>query len=234
MKHKAVYFIAAFGCFMDTKVNTFTPRRQMIQENQILKILPQAKKDQIKKLIIFHQELLRFKALILTKKNPEKQSGRLIKDSLVSCSLLLEKTSYQKMIDVGSGAGFPGLVLAVLSKKDFQIELIEPSQKRAEFLNHCAVRLNIQNKVTVKNQVFGPTDKKAILFKAFLPLKETLKQAKKYLVEGACTYHFKSRSWKEEWRQLSAGEKNSWVLKILTDYLFEGQKRFILEIKKIR
>ena len=206
----------------------------MIQENQILKLLPQAQKSQIKKLTLFHQELLRFKALILTKKNPEKQSELLIKDGLISCSLFLQKTLQKEIVDVGSGAGFPGLVLAIVSKKDFQIDLIEPSRKRAEFLNHCAARINIQNKVTVKNQVFGPTNKKAILFKAFLPLKETLKKAKKYLSKGAYTYHFKSEGWQKEWGRVSEKEKTSWSLKVLADYLFEGRKRFILEIQKIR
>ena len=46
-------------------------------------------------------------------------------------------------IDVGSGAGFPGLVISILGNKDGC--LLEPANKKASFLRHCLAHFGIQN-----------------------------------------------------------------------------------------
>ena len=44
-------------------------------------------------------------------------------------------------IDIGSGAGFPGLVIALLREENTL--LIEPRRRRAEFLEHVIAALNV-------------------------------------------------------------------------------------------
>lgn len=53
-------------------------------------------------------------------------------------------------VDVGSGAGFPGLVWAIFYP-DIKITLIEPTLKRCNFLNEVIKQLNLNN-VTVLNK----------------------------------------------------------------------------------
>jgi 16S rRNA (guanine527-N7)-methyltransferase len=53
-----------------------------------------------------------------------------------------------KVFDIGSGAGLPGLVLAIV-RPDITIGLIEPLMRRSEFLNEVVVDLGISNQVTV-------------------------------------------------------------------------------------
>lgn len=50
-------------------------------------------------------------------------------------------------LDIGTGAGFPGLVVACL--RDAPITLCEPRRRRAEFLEATATRLGIADRVTV-------------------------------------------------------------------------------------
>lgn len=50
-------------------------------------------------------------------------------------------------IDIGTGAGFPGLVIALLSDRD--VTLIEPRRRRAEFLNHVCQALDLGARVKV-------------------------------------------------------------------------------------
>lgn len=50
-------------------------------------------------------------------------------------------------VDIGSGAGFPGLVIAALS--DRPVYLVEPRRKRADFLVNAAAQLELSNRVTV-------------------------------------------------------------------------------------
>lgn len=56
----------------------------------------------------------------------------------------------QNMIDFGSGAGFPGLVLAVMVKNRtpyLNITLVESIRKKTLFLNEVANRLNLQVRI---------------------------------------------------------------------------------------
>lgn len=53
-----------------------------------------------------------------------------------------------KVFDIGSGAGLPGLVLAIV-RPDITIGLIEPLMRRSEFLTEVATDLRITDRVTV-------------------------------------------------------------------------------------
>lgn len=53
-------------------------------------------------------------------------------------------------LDVGTGAGMPGLVVAVLI--DRPMVLVEPRTKRADFLYRAAAQLEIGRRVTVRPQ----------------------------------------------------------------------------------
>ena len=54
----------------------------------------------------------------------------------------------ESLIDVGTGAGFPGLVLKVL-KQDLNITLLDALNKRINFLNEVIVENNLNNIVAI-------------------------------------------------------------------------------------
>lgn len=54
-------------------------------------------------------------------------------------------------LDVGSGGGLPGLVLAILNSAP--VTLVEPRRLRAEFLDRAAKRLNLDNASVVLGKV---------------------------------------------------------------------------------
>jgi 16S rRNA (guanine527-N7)-methyltransferase len=51
-------------------------------------------------------------------------------------------------LDIGTGAGFPGLVIAALT--DRYVYLVEPRRRRADFLGEAAAALGIGERVTVR------------------------------------------------------------------------------------
>jgi 16S rRNA (guanine527-N7)-methyltransferase len=53
-------------------------------------------------------------------------------------------------LDIGSGAGLPGLVVALLT--DRHVTLVEPRAKRAEFLRRAAILLDVIDRVAVHAQ----------------------------------------------------------------------------------
>src|SRR3546814_10952487 len=50
-------------------------------------------------------------------------------------------------LDVGAGAGFPGMLVALLS--DRPVALCEPRKRRAAFLERAAAALDIADRVTI-------------------------------------------------------------------------------------
>ncbi len=50
----------------------------------------------------------------------------------------------ERIVDVGSGAGFPGLPLSI-ARPDLQVTLVEPRAKKCAFLRHVARMLKLSN-----------------------------------------------------------------------------------------
>ena len=65
-------------------------------------------------------------------------------DSLTLLPLLDSHGGDGSLLDVGSGAGFPGLVLAA-ARPDMPVILVEPRHKRVAFLRHIVRRLQLVN-----------------------------------------------------------------------------------------
>ncbi len=60
--------------------------------------------------------------------------------------------SYESFADIGTGAGYPGLLLAI-ANKNIKAYLIEPRIKRVAFLNFVKASLNLENLTILCNRV---------------------------------------------------------------------------------
>ncbi len=72
-----------------------------------------------------------------------------IEDSLYPTAFIEKPSS---ILDVGTGAGFPGMILAI-AYPDVPTVLCEPRQKRASFLKYVAMELELSNVEVVKKRV---------------------------------------------------------------------------------
>lgn len=84
-------------------------------------------------------------------------SGRLTRDDIYENILdslypltFIEK--YDSFADIGTGAGYPGLILAI-ALRDTKAYLIEPRIKRVSFLNFVKATLKLDNLVVLCNRV---------------------------------------------------------------------------------
>jgi 16S rRNA (guanine527-N7)-methyltransferase len=57
-------------------------------------------------------------------------------------------TDNSVVADIGSGAGLPGIPLAI-ARPDLHIDLVEPMQRRIDFLTLCVERLGLSDRVSV-------------------------------------------------------------------------------------
>jgi 16S rRNA (guanine527-N7)-methyltransferase len=67
-------------------------------------------------------------------------------------------------LDIGTGAGFPGLVAAALT--DRPIWLVEPRKRRADFLSACCDALGVTSRTTVVTDKVERVDVKAAVISA--------------------------------------------------------------------
>ena len=110
-----------------------------------------AKFDQYAKLLIEWNQKMNLTSIA----EPEMIYLKHFYDSLLS----IKEIDYQgSLADVGSGAGFPGLVLKI-AYPDLSVSLIEPIKKRCTFLNEVIKALDLE-KIEVLNIRSEVLDKK--------------------------------------------------------------------------
>ena len=72
-----------------------------------------------------------------------------ILDSIYPLSFI---DKYESFADIGTGAGYPGLILAI-AQRDVKSYLIEPRIKRVSFLNFVKASLKLDNLTVICNRV---------------------------------------------------------------------------------
>jgi 16S rRNA (guanine527-N7)-methyltransferase len=79
-----------------------------------------------------------------------REAPRLWDRHLLNCAAVTELISpAATVIDVGSGAGLPGIVLAV-ARPDISVILVEPLARRTAFLDEAVAQLGLTSQVTVE------------------------------------------------------------------------------------
>ena len=88
-------------------------------------------------------------------------------------------------IDIGTGGGFPGLVIASLRLGDPMV-LVEPRRRRAEFLQYCVDKLALGHVKVLANKVEKLTERADIVSaRAVAPVEKLLHMAAGCAKEGA-------------------------------------------------
>ncbi|MEI7608052.1 MAG: 16S rRNA (guanine(527)-N(7))-methyltransferase RsmG [Rhodospirillaceae bacterium] len=107
-------------------------------------------------------------------------------DSAQLMPLLLEST--RTLVDLGSGAGFPGLVLAILGVPD--VHLIESDHRKVAFLREAATAT--ETKITVhpaRIEAVPPFSADAVTARALAPLASLIGYALPFLgPRGICLF----------------------------------------------
>ncbi len=124
---------------------------------------------------------------------------RHILDSAQLAPLATEATAW---LDLGSGGGFPGAVMAILlaERPGASIDLVESNAKKAAFLASVLARLGVPARVFRRRieQCRGLAQPQIVTARALAPLPRLLALAAPWLAEGATGVFHKGRDYERE------------------------------------
>ncbi len=87
---------------------------------------------------------------------------RLWERHLLNCAVLGELIDPGlAVVDVGSGAGLPGIVLAIV-RPDLRVTLLEPLARRVAFLEECRAALELANLTVLRGRAEDPATLPAV------------------------------------------------------------------------
>jgi len=138
-----------------------------------------------------------------------------------------------KTIDLGSGGGFPGIVVAILlknMKNNMEVHLYEKSYHKSHFLEEVSKKLNLNTKVFQKN-IFEIKNLETgtIMSRAFKPMPLVLDLVYENFSKYKNIIFFMGKSGKKIFEK----SKNDWDLDYVEKKSLTNEDSFLLNIKKI-
>jgi 16S rRNA (guanine527-N7)-methyltransferase len=158
--------------------------------------------DQLVKVRIYLEELERWNRRygLVARGDPKERRidrrqliVRHVLDSLAAWSTVKALEPRRRVADVGSGAGFPGIPLAVFLP-DSRFTLVEPSTKKAAFLRNAAILANLEN-VEVAETRLEEVQRRfdVVVFRAFSPLSRALADLQRILEPNGAVIAYKGK-----------------------------------------
>ena len=138
--------------------------------------------------------------------------------------------SKSSLSDLGSGAGFPGLILALFNKnKDFHVKLYEKSPVKRAFLGYISDKLSL--KIEILGNVYeNSIDTDYIVSRAFKKLEEIIQVSREIAKKSHKLIILKGQNAQEDLKKAFNTEKYDYKLeRSITN---EDSKIIIVDFKK--
>ena len=141
----------------------------------------------------------------------------------------------KSLVDLGSGAGFPGLVLAIIAKDrkiSLKVKLIEKSPKKIKFLTNLIYKLSLDVEILNAN-IFDLRCKikqDLIVARAFKPLEKILELMHKKVKNWKKIFIFLGKTGQNELLQAS----KNWDIKYKKRMSITSNDSFIVEINDFK
>ena len=205
-----------------------------MEEPRVIEILKNElgfSNSSIKKLKKFHNYLLEYNKRynLISKKTEKSIWDRHILDSAQIVKFIDESKDIN-IVDFGSGAGFPGLIIAFHNEYfRFHVKLYEKSPVKRAFLRNIKEKLDIRN-LDIANDVYGKEIlADVIVCRAFKKLEEILKISRETDKKPHKLIILKGKNAQSEINNVSLGSNYSYKLEnSITDH---DSKIIIVDVK---
>lgn len=159
-----------------------------------------------------------------------RERDEMVKLHFLDSLSILNHVEMEHVLDVGSGAGFPGIVLAI-TKPELKVTVMDSVNKKTTFMQQVKSELSLTNLNVVNARVedYQPT----ILFdgvitRAFSSIQNMLLMTQHTLKKNGAWLAMKSKDVKEE---LEALDQNQFTL-IPLEVPFINAERYLVKLKK--
>jgi 16S rRNA (guanine527-N7)-methyltransferase len=183
------------------------------EAKETLKNILKFTSDDLRCLEIFKNELLSYnsKYNLISRSTEKSIWSRHILDSAQLLKYFNTKNN-AKLADFGTGAGFPGIVIAIYNKNPkFHVKLYEKSSVKRDFLNNIKKRLNLNIEIE-KNVYSGSINADIIVSRAFKKLAEIISISREIIKKPHRMFILKGKSAQDEINKLSLGQNYSYKL----------------------
>ena len=204
-----------------------------MQEKEVISILQNQLNYSEKNIVdvkIFIQELL-----IANKKHNfiSKSTEKVIwHRHILDSAQLVKFIDFSKgsLSDLGSGAGFPGLILALFNEnKDFHVKLYEKSPVKRAFLNHVSDRLSL--KIEIYGNVFeNSIDTEYVVCRAFKKLDSIIQVSREIIKKSHKLIILKGQNAQEDLKK--AFNKEKYDYKLENSITNKDSKIILVDFKK--
>ena len=159
-----------------------------------------------------------------------REREEMIKLHFLDSLSILKHMLVKNILDVGSGAGFPGIVLAI-TKPELKVTVMDSVNKKTTFMQQVKSELSLTNLDVLNSRVedYQPTTLfEAVTSRAFSNLKNMMSLTQHTLQKEGVWLAMKSKDVREE---LEAFEKNQYIL-IPLEVPFINAERYLVILKK--
>ena len=188
--------------------------------------------DALYKLDIFCREVIEYnqKFNLISKSTENNIWNRHVLDSAQLVKFIDFKDGFS-LSDLGTGAGFPGIVIAIFNKNPkFHVKLYDKSRVKKKFLTKVCDKLNIKAEIYDNDYRSHLIDSEFIVSRAFKKLEEHIRISREIIKVNHTLIILKGQSAEEEIKKLNINFKYTYSLK--NSITSPDSKIVIVDIKK--
>ena len=127
------------------------PQARILLERFAIDRKPRLKRDeQLDKLIDYCSLILRWNRL--TSLVQAQSVTELVSAHIIDCLAAIDEIRGPHVLDVGTGAGLPGIVFAI-AKPEWTLYLVESNQRRTRFLTQVKIELALDNAIIYNERI---------------------------------------------------------------------------------
>lgn len=203
------------------------------RQGSLQKIAGDVSRETVERLVQFEQQFRRWSSRINLA--APSQLGQLWKRHILdSAQLVRFAPETARWLDIGSGGGFPGAVLAILlgDRPSFHIDLVESNRKKAAFLKTALADCDCAtvHPVRIEHAYTLVESPEIVTARALAPLLNLLGLAAPWLEAGALGLFHKGRDYASEIEEA----RDAWCFDLIEHPSMVDREGRILEIHNFR
>lgn len=205
---------------------------------ELSKLLKGLTEEQVSQLKRYYELLIYFneKINLVSKSTIANAAKQHFADCVLGIQMTTQTVKFSSTVyDLGSGNGFPGIVLSIMYP-DLPIALVERDVRKAEFLKHVVGDLKLSNTSVLCTNI-EKLDRQTIQFgitRALGSISRVLIQVNSLFKSGGVIIHFKTDNWSSEIASCPTQIFMSWDMNSLGSYELpeSNTTRYIVQTTK--